>query len=292
MNKKVLIPVIIIGLLLIGGVAYLSMSLQKEKQANKEMQELAEMDKKEMENEYQQFADQYSEMKTKINNDSLVAQLTQEQLKTQELLKELKSVKSSDAREIARLKKELATCRAVIRSYILEIDSLNRLNQNLTAENTRVKGQYEEATRQIEGLNSDKASLSEKVAIAAQLDATGISMTAKKKGNAKKSVKKIKDAKLIAVNFNISKNVTAQNGQRTLYVRVTTPAGGVMGASGSFNYENRNLQYSMRKTIEYTGNETPVTMYWNVNEVLNPGTYNVSVFADGKLIGSRNFTFK
>lgn len=292
MNKKVLIPVIIIGLLLIGGVAYLSMSLQKEKQANKEMQELAEMDKKEMENEYQQFADQYSEMKTKINNDSLVAQLTQEQLKTQELLKELKSVKSSDAREIARLKKELATCRAVIRSYILEIDSLNRLNQNLTAENTRVKGQYEEATRQIEGLNSDKASLSEKVAIAAQLDATGISMTAKKKGNAKKSVKKIKDAKLIAVNFNISKNVTAQNGQRTLYVRVTTPAGGVMGASGSFNYENRSLQYSMRKTIEYTGDETPVTMYWNVNEVLNPGTYNVSVFADGKLIGSRNFTFK
>lgn len=292
MNKKVLIPVIIIGLLLIGGVAYLSMSLQKEKQANKEMQELAEMDKKEMENEYQQFADQYSEMKTKINNDSLVAQLTQEQLKTQELLKELKSVKSSDAREIARLKKELATCRAVIRSYILEIDSLNRLNQNLTVENTRVKGQYEEATRQIEGLNSDKASLSEKVAIAAQLDATGISMTAKKKGNAKKSVKKIKDAKLIAVNFNISKNVTAQNGQRTLYVRVTTPAGGVMGASGSFNYENRSLQYSMRKTIEYTGNETPVTMYWNVNEVLNPGTYNVSVFADGKLIGSRNFTFK
>ena len=140
MNKKVLIPVIIIGLLLIGGVAYLSMSLQKEKQANKEMQELAEMDKKEMENEYQQFADQYSEMKTKINNDSLVAQLTQEQLKTQELLKELKSVKSSDAREIARLKKELATCRAVIRSYILEIDSLNRLNQNLTAENTRVRG--------------------------------------------------------------------------------------------------------------------------------------------------------
>lgn len=292
MNKKVLIPVITIGLLLIGGVAYLSMSLQKEKQANKEMQELAEMDKKEMENEYQQFADQYSEMKTKINNDSLVAQLTQEQLKTQELLKELKSVKSSDAREIARLKKELATCRAVIRSYILEIDSLNRLNQNLTAENTRVKGQYEEATRKIEGLNSDKASLSEKVAIAAQLDATGISMTAKKKGNAKKSVKKIKDAKLIAVNFNISKNVTAQNGQRTLYVRVTTPAGGVMGASGSFNYENRSLQYSMRKTIEYTGNETPVTMYWNVNEVLNPGTYNVSVFADGKLIGSRNFTFK
>ncbi len=292
MNKKVLIPIVIIGLLLLGGIAYLTMSLQKEKQANKEMQELAEIDKKEMENEYQQFADQYSEMKSRINNDSLVAQLTQEQLKTQELLKELKSVKSTDAREIARLKKELATCRAIIRSYVMEIDSLNRLNQNLTAENTRVKGQYAEATRQIEGLNSDKASLSEKVAIAAQLDATGINMTPKKKSDAKKAIKKIKDAKIIVVNFNIAKNVTATNGQRTLYVRITTPAGGVLGASGSFNYENRSLQYSMRKTIEYTGNETPVTMYWNVNEVLNPGTYNVSVFADGNMIGSRNLTFK
>lgn len=106
MNKKFLIPSVIIVLLLIGGIAYLSMSLHKERQENKEMQELAEMDKKEMENEYQQFADQYSEMKSKINNDSLVAQLTQEQLKTQELLKELKSVKSNDAREIARLKKD------------------------------------------------------------------------------------------------------------------------------------------------------------------------------------------
>ncbi len=291
MNKKIFIPVAIVGLLLIGGIVYLSMSLHNERQTNKEMQELAEIDKKEMENEYQQFSDQYTEMKAQINNDSLVAQLTQEQLRTQELLKELKNVKSTDAREIARLKKELATCRAVIRSYVLEIDSLNRLNQNLTEENTRVKGQYAEATRQIEGLNSDKATLSEKVAIAAQLDATAISMTAKKKPTANKNVKKIKDAKLITVNFNIAKNVTAQNGKKTLYVRVTTPSGSVMGASGSFSYENRTLQYSMSKAIEYTGNETPVTLYWNVTETLNPGTYNVSVFCDGNMIGSRNFSF-
>lgn len=65
MNKKVLIPLIIVTLLLIVGVVYLMMSLDKQKQQNKEMQELAEMDKKEMENEYQQFADQYSEMKTR-----------------------------------------------------------------------------------------------------------------------------------------------------------------------------------------------------------------------------------
>ena len=289
-NKKIIIISAVIGVLLLGGIVYLSISLQQQKQANRDMQELAELDKKEMENEYQQFADQYSEMKTQINNDSIIEQLTQEQMKTEQLLKELKNVKATDAREIGRLKKELATCRAVIRSYILEIDSLNRLNQNLTAENTRVKGQYAEATRQIEGLNADKQSLSEKVAIAAQLDATGISLTAKnKRGKVTKSLKK---CKTLQVNFSIAKNVTAQSGMKTIYVRITTPTGSVLTNGGTFNYENRSLQYSMKRDIEYTGNETAVTTYWNVNEFLSNGTYNVSIFADGNMIGSRNFSFK
>lgn len=289
-NKKIIIISAVIGVLLLGGIVYLSISLQQQKQANRDMQELAELDKKEMENEYQQFADQYSEMKTQINNDSIIEQLTQEQMKTEQLLKELKNVKATDAREIARLKKELATCRAVIRSYILEIDSLNRLNQNLTAENTRVKGQYAEATRQIEGLNADKQSLSEKVAIAAQLDATGISLTAKnKRGKVTKSLKK---CKTLQVNFSIAKNVTAQSGMKTIYVRITTPTGSALTNGGTFNYENRSLQYSMKRDIEYTGNETAVTTYWNVNEFLSNGTYNVSIFADGNMIGSRNFSFK
>lgn len=288
-NKKIIIISAVIGVLLLGGIVYLSISLQQQKQANRDMQELAELDKKEMENEYQQFADQYSEMKTQINNDSIIEQLTQEQMKTEQLLKELKNVKATDAREIARLKKELATCRAVIRSYILEIDSLNRLNQNLTAENTRVKGQYAEATRQIEGLNADKQSLSQKVAIAAQLDATGISLTAKnKRGKATKSLKK---CKTLQVSFNIAKNVTAQSGMKTIYVRITTPTGSVLTNGGTFNYENRSLQYSMKRDIEYTGNETSVTTYWTVNEFLSNGTYNVSIFADGNMIGSRNFSF-
>lgn len=290
MNKKVIIPSVIVGLLLVAGIVYLAISLTNQKQANKEMQELAELDKKEMENEYQMFADQYSELKTQINNDFIIEQLTQEQLKTEKLLEELRNVKASDAREIARLKKELATCRAVIRSYVLEIDSLNRLNQNLTEENTRVKGQYAEATRQIEGLNADKQTLSEKVAIAAQLDATGITMTLKNKRG--KVTKKVKRCKTIQVNFNIAKNVTAASGNKTVYVRITTPAGTVLSGGGAFQYENRNLPYSMKKTVEYTGNETPVTMYWNVNEFLGEGTYNVSVFADGNMIGSRNFSIK
>ncbi len=289
MNKKIWIPIALVGLLLLGGIAYLYRSLDEQKKVNQDMQELAELDKKEMQNEYEQFAQQYSEMKTQINNDSIVEQLTQEQLKTQKLLEELRNVRATDAREITRLKKELATCRAVIRSYVLEIDSLNRLNQNLTAENTRVKGQYEEATRRIESLNTEKSSLSEKVAIAAQLDAVGISMSLNdKKG---KSTKKIEKAKNLQVNFSIAKNVTASNGVKTLYVRIQTPNGQVLTNGGTFDYENRSLQYSMKKQVEYTGNETPISMFWNISEFLSEGTYKVSIFADGHMIGSRSFTF-
>ena len=290
MNKKVLIPIIIVGLLLVAGIAYLAVSLNKQKEENRAMQELAEMDKKEMENEYQQFARQYSEMKTQINNDSIVAQLSVEQERTQQLLEELRRTKSNDAREISRLKKELATVRAVLRSYVLEIDSLNRLNQNLKDENNRMRGQYEEATRQIEGLNTEKASLSEKVAIAAQLDAIGINLTLKDKKS--KTTEKLKKAKALQVSFSIAKNVTAPSGMKTVYVRITSPTGAVLGGGGTFSYENRNLECSMKKTIEYTGNETPMTLYWNIAQSMVEGTYKVSIFADGNMIGSKNFSLK
>ena len=86
MNKKITIALAILALLLIGGIAYLYTSLDEQKKVNQDMQELAELDKKEMQNEYEKFAQQYSEMKNQINNDSIVAQLTQEQLRTQQLL--------------------------------------------------------------------------------------------------------------------------------------------------------------------------------------------------------------
>lgn len=289
MKKKVVIPIVVFIILLIAGIAYLAYNLSRQQRQNKEMQELAELDKQEMENEYRRFADQYSEMKTQISNDSIVSQLTKEQEKTERLLNELKRVKSDDAREIARLKKELGTVRAVLRSYVLEIDSLNRLNKNLTKENTRIKGEYEAASRQIEGLNTEKASLSEKVAIAAQLDATDINLSFRDKRG--KATRRMKKAKTLQVDFSIAKNVTATNGTRTLYVRIASPTGTVLGGAGTFPYENKNLQATAKKTVEYGGKQTNVTVYWNIDQAMVSGTYQVSIFADGNMIGSRSFTF-
>ena len=288
--KKVWITIAIIVILSLAGVAvWLFKDLQDQKLANQEMQELAELDKQEMENEYERFALQYSEMKTQINNDSIVEQLTQEQMKTQRLLEELKRVKADDAREITRLKKELATVREVLRSYIIQVDSLNRLNESLKEENSRVSAELQQRTAQVAGLNSEKASLSEKVAIAAQLDATNINLTLLNKRD--KPTKKLKDTKKMQVTFTITKNVTASNGNRTVYVRIQNPGGNVLSGGGSFPYENKNLQYSMKKSIEYTGEEVTVVTYWDVSQMLEGGQYRVSIFADGNMIGSRTFNF-
>lgn len=290
MNKKILIPLVLVILALMAGSVWLFLSLQEQKQVNQDMQELAELDKQEMENEYERFALQYSEMKTQINNDSIIQQLTEEQMKTQQLLEELKRVKASDAREIARLKKELATVRAVLRDYVMQIDSLNRLNESLKQENTTVKAELEQRTQQVAGLSSEKASLSQKVAIAAQLDATNIGLQLLNKRG--KDAKKLKDCTQMKTSFVITKNVTASNGNRTVYVRIQNPGGNVLGGGGTFAYENRQLECSAKKTIEYTGEETPVTVYWNVSQMLEAGDYRVSVFADGNMIGTKSFAFK
>ena len=289
MNKKVLSVVIAVFVLLLAGIGYLGYNLMQEKQANQDMQELAALDKQEMEKEYQDFAAQYSEMKTFIKNDSIIAELTAEQERTQKLLEELKRTHASDAAEITRLKKELATVRAVLRSYVIQIDSLNRLNQNLMDENDRVRNQLAESTQQNQELSSEKASLSEKVAIAAQLDATGITLSPlDKKGKAEKKISK---ARTLAVGFTITKNVTASNGTRNVYVRITTPEGELLNGGGTFEYAGKQLAWSMMKAIEYTGEETSLTLYWPVNEYLGGGQYNVSIFCDGQAIGSRTFTF-
>ena len=287
MNKKVLAAIIV---LLLAGMGWLAYSLMQEKQANKDMEELAALDKQEMEKEYQDFALQYDEMKTYIKNDSIIAQLTEEQERTQKLLEELKNTHAKDVAEITRLKKELATVRAVLRSYVIQIDSLNRLNQNLMDENDRVRSELAESNQQNQQLETQRATLSEKVAIASQLDATNIRLTPLKKNS--KAAKHMKDAKTLDVSFVITKNVTATNGSRNVYIRVTTPEGEVLNGGGTFEYSGKQLAWSMKKAIEYTGEETPLTLYWTVNEYLGGGQYNVSIFCDGQAIGSRNFNFE
>ena len=289
MNKNKSLIIIVILAILVAGVSFFAIH---QMQQNKEMSELFAIEKMEMENEYSTFATQYDELQIQINNDSLRKKLESEKLKTQRLLEELRQVKTSNAAEIMRLKKELKTVRAVLRSYVMQIDSLNKINAALQEENKEVKSKYSAATRQISTLSKEKESLNEKVTLASQLDATNIVTEPLNKRN--REARKAKDVKKLAVSFTIVKNITAKTGNKTVYVRIAKPDNEVLTKSDSntFPYEDRNISYSMKKMIEYTGEEQTVTLYWDVEEFMPSGTYKVYVFADGNMIGQGSFTLK
>ena len=291
-DQKKKIVLIIVACLLLATIITLGLMLAQSKQQNSEMQELFAIEKEELESEYSSFALQYDELKVRITNDSLQYKLEQEKLRTQQLLEELKQTKADNAAEITRLKKELKTVRAVLRSYVIQIDSLNAINEGLKKENKRVTEKYREATKTIDELSTAKEELSQIVTLASQLDAAGIKMSLLKKSG--KEVSKLKRAKQIEIKFTITKNITAETGNKTVYARIIQPSQEVLtkSTSNTFTYEDREIGYSMRKHIEYTGEEQEVTMYWDVEEYLQPGTYRIYLFADGVMIGEANYEFE
>lgn len=287
MKKNTLIG--IIGVLLIAALAGVTYLLFNEKQANREMQEEFKLEKEDLENDYTSFVQQYDELKMTVANDSLAQLLEQEQLKTQRLLEELRTVKTTNATEIRRLKNELATLRKVMVGYVNQIDSLNRLTEQQRVQIAEVTEKYEQATRQVSSLSEERKNLTKQVTLAAQLDATNISLFPQNKRG--KEAKKVKDVQKLRVSFNIARNITAQAGEKTVYVRISKPDNDVLtkDRNDTFTYENRQLAYSIKKYIEYTGEEQAITVYWDVNEVLYAGNYRVDIFADGNLIGSGSF---
>lgn len=288
MNKKTILIGGILLIMLMGVTALLLL----EKKANKELVQEFELEKEDLENEYTTFARQYDELKMTVTNDSLSVLLEQEQLKTQRLLEELRTVKSTNASEIRRLKKELATLRKVMIGYINQIDSLNRLTARQQEMIQDVTRKYNAASRQISNLSAEKKTLNEKVALAAQLDVTNIHVEPQNKRGRKTD--KVKRVVKFQIDFTLVKNITAETGERILYIRITKPDNSVLtkDASNTFAYENRQLPYSIKKYVEYTGEEQDVTVYWNVEEYLYAGEYWVDIFAEGTLIGQQNFVLE
>lgn len=281
----------IIGVLAIVLIIVIGFLLNKNTQIT-EMQEQYTVDKQELEDEYEAISLQYEGFKFSVQNDSLLYKLENEQSKVLRLQEELRMTKATDKAEISRLKDELATLRRVLRSYIQQIDSLNRLNEELRAENRQISQQYQETSRTLNQVSQEREALSEKVTLAAQLVATNI--TAKAVNDRGRDQTRLSRSAQFVISFIIARNITSEPGERTLFVRILSPDGAVLSKSPSntFPYENRDIRYSMKRIVEYGGEEIPVSMYWDIEEFLMPGTYKADIFADGHHIGSHSFTMQ
>ncbi|MDH8701665.1 hypothetical protein M2138_001014 [Dysgonomonadaceae bacterium PH5-43] len=287
MNKKIIAIVTILALAIILTVSIIYIIKQKGEYNELVLQ--SELFKEELEDEYNDLSIQYEGFKMQLSNDSLVAQLESEQIKVQRLQEELRTVKATDAKRINELKKELETLRTIMRGYVVQIDSLNRINQQLIAEKNQVTEKYQKASQTVSQLTQEKNKLTETVQIASKLDASNIVVQGITNKN--KTTSKIKNMDQIEVQFTVNKNITAEPGNKDLYIRIQKPDDDVLvkSPSNTFEFEGKNINYSAKRTIEYTGEELRMSIYWKIEEFLLPGTYRVDIFADGNLIGRKEF---
>lgn len=280
-----IVAMIVLVLIIAGGGYYIF-------HQKKQMEDLVqgfELDKEALEDEFNELSLQYEGYKFSVSNDSLVALLTTEQEKVQRLLEELRTVKATNSRRINELNKELATLRRIMRGYVIQIDSLNRENEQLKVEKQQAVRQYQQAASTAAQLTKEKEKLTERVTMASRLDATAISVTPV--NGRGKTVKKIKQMEQFVVNFTLAKNITAPVGEKMIYARIMKPDDDILLKSRGdmFPFEGKEIHYSIKRMVEYDGEELPVTMYWNIEEFLSPGTYRVDIFADGNLIGRKSF---
>lgn len=294
-NPKVLWGIIAaVGVVLVAVIIVLLVQSSKQ---SKEIERLeVEQERMELEHEYADLAEQYAiyeGQKMVLKNDSLIERLEAEQIKVQRLYEELKSEKATSAARIAELRAELETLRGIMRVYVAQIDSLNRENKNLRAENRKVRREYEKVSERAEALLNQRDSLNEKVTIASKLDAVNVQVTPLRKNG--KVAKKIKQITKLEISFSIAKNVTAATGEKHVYARIRKPDGDILFKSENdvFPFEDGQIPFSCSKIIEFAGEEiNDVTMYWDVDEFLYAGDYEVEIFADNYLIGKGSFTLK
>lgn len=289
MKKQVIIPIIAVLAAIVIGLLVWNL-LQR-----REMTDLVEqmaIEKEELQEEYEDLAiqfDGYQQMN--LNNDSLQAALGREQQRVHDLLEELKMTKASNAKEIGRLKKELATVREVMKDYVRQIDSLNACNARLTEENIMVKTENQQFRVANEELTAANTELSATVSRAAMLEMTACNLVTLNKRDKKTSIKS--SITKLQFNYSIAKNVTAKPGIKNLYVRVIDPEGTMVNNSGrTFTFENSEQPYSVVHNFEYEGTAFNGTCYCPLDSEVKKGVYTVDFFCEGNLIGSFPFQIK
>ncbi len=230
----------------------------------------------------------------KIENDTITEQMYFAQTRVKDLLMEVEQTKKISLEKINRYQKEVTTLRDIMRNYIFQIDSLNRRNQVLMAENFEVKEQAKQVESQNVQLSHEKQELEQNLRKAAALEALDIAAEGLNERN--KETRFANRTALIRINLTLSKNVTTKRGAKNIYIRIMRPDQLLLSKSASdlFQFEDLKIQYSAVREVNYEGNELPVAIYWDNNgeKELIPGEYTADVFADGNNIGTAKFTFK
>ena len=303
-SKRILLGVISVLLVIVlGACIWFAMSLagkERALEAEREAREQAELnlDQALMDRDFDELNREFSSLENQrvsIMDDSVKRELTEKyeaaKLKVEKLQQELKNQKKKSAAEIKKLKDEISTLRALLRHYVEEINRLNQENQELRSENETIKKENTRLSSQVQETSRKNEVLSERMTLAEKLNVTGVNLNAlNKKG---KNEKKVSKAKQLMVTFTIPQNNSTPVGEKTIYMRLISPSGQLLGSAGTFAFEGGSVECSAKKTVEYAGEEIAnIHIYWDVNTALSPGDYTVELFADNYRLTRRSFSLK
>lgn len=227
------------------------------------------------------------------NSDTLNTMLEMEREKISQLIEEIQTIKATNSSKIREFKKELTSLRKVLKNYVVQIDSLNQSNKVLQEENKQYRRKVNNMENTYHELEEVKEELVKKVKIASKLET--FNMEASGLNSKGRETTRSSRVSKIRICFSIQKNITAEIGEKIVFLRILRPDGALLYHSKQdlFEYENQEINYSSKRTIEYGGEELDVCIFYDVDAgELTEGEYIADIFADGRNIGTMTFKLK
>jgi hypothetical protein len=221
----------------------------------------------------------------KTNNDSLNAGLEKEKNKIIQLL----SINASNVQLIKKYKSEIKTMRDIMKSYIVQIDSLNSRNKILVAENSEIKQQMTKVRSSNTELSKVKEELSSKVEIASVIQAKDI--TAVSLNKKRKETTRINLLDKLRICFTLRENPLATPGTKEVYMRVIRPDSLVITSSADnlFEYKGNKIIYSANREVDYMNQDIEMCIFLDNTGDFIIGNYSVELYLDDNIIGRTTF---
>ena len=281
----------IIAIVLLIPAAYFSITLGMQKKTIEDNLEIVESARRIFEDENSMLQRNAEDLVTEL--EGLKDQNDTMMLKYQEavvMLEQLQREKTYNYEQLAKYKKEVATLRNVMKGYLRQIDSLNTINSNLQAQNIQYKKEINTAQLRADVAEEKADELNTKVRIGSVIQASGIRMTAL---NAKSNeVKRMRLAKRLKVDFDLTANELAEPGEKSVYLRILGPDGYLLAPSEVilFSFEGDEMRASAVRKVDYENESVPVSIFYD-GETFTNGTYTVEIYVDGRLSGSKEIYF-
>lgn len=284
-QQKKPVFLIILTILLTIAIGILGWVYYEQMQEAKIANSLLEEEKSDLTNQLSKMYTDYDALKTE--NDSINSKLEEQQAKIKRLL----TINASNAEKIRLYKNELMTLREVMKSYIVQIDSLNQANQALRTENVQVKEQLYVTETEKQELSKVKEELSSKVQLASVLSAKNVlALPLNDRSREKYKASKVTKIKTC---FTIRENPIVEAGNKMVYIRILRPDNAVLSSSGQvFGYKNETLAYTAKREVMYENKDVELCIFWDKTEELLPGTYTVDIYSENNLIGTTTFVLE